>query len=141
MFDELNRYKEQGHFFFRPNDRLALVCNAPKNCSGIYLCYALKNGKIDLVYIGISGRKGANGNIIHRKDGLRGRFLTGKTDGILRKIYWPQKMIEENIGVLDIYWYVTHGNHNQDFPRELEMELLNKYKMLYGKLPRWNRMI
>jgi hypothetical protein len=139
MFDKLNKYKEHGHFFFRPTDRLAQVCNAPKNCSGIYLIYALEKGKVNLVYIGISGRKGADGQIIHRKDGLRGRFLTGKTNVMLRKIYWPMKMREEKIDALDIYWYVTYGKFNNDFPRELETDLLNKYVSLYGKLPRWNK--
>ncbi|MES2455755.1 MAG: hypothetical protein V4594_09455 [Bacteroidota bacterium] len=141
MFDELKKYKENGHFFFKPEDRLSVVCNAPVKCSGIYLIYVLEQGRVNLIYIGISGRKGEDGNIIHRKDGLRGRFLTGKTDGILRKTYWPQRMILENIEALDIYWYVTHGKLNQDFPRELEIELLSKYQSINGRLPRWNKSI
>ena len=31
----------------------------------------LQNGKLGLVYIGISGRKGMDGNIIHRQNGLK----------------------------------------------------------------------
>lgn len=61
MFDELKKYKEQGHFVFKPTDNLADVCNAPKACSGIYLIYALQKGKVTLIYIGISGRKGVDG--------------------------------------------------------------------------------
>ena len=141
MFDELNKYKQQGHFFFKPDDRLSSVCNAPNNSSGIYLINALENGKVNLIYIGISGRKGSDEKIRHRKDGLRGRFLTGKQFGNLRQKTWPNQMRLENIEALDIYWYVTHGLHNKDFPRELEIILLNKYLSLYGRLPRWNKEI
>lgn len=139
MFDELEKYKENGSFIFKSEDRLSLVCNAPGKCSGIYLIYAFEKGQVNLIYIGISGRKGTNGEIVHRKDGLRGRFLTGKTNGVLRKIYWPQRMILENIEALNIQWYVTHGKNEQDFPRDLEIKLLNRYRAVYGVLPRWNK--
>ena len=115
------------------------MCNAPSDCSGVYLIYALEFDEVNLIYIGISGRRGTTGEIIHRKGGLRGRFLTGKTDSVLRKIYWPQKMREGNIEALDIYWYVTYGEENSDFPRDIEIELLRNYKKIFNKLPRWNR--
>lgn len=139
MFDELTKYKQKGHFFFKPGDSLATVCNAPNSCSGIYLIYALEKGNVNLIYIGISGRSSIDGNIIHRKDGLKGRFLTGKQFGGLRKITWPQQMKLENIEALDIYWYVTHGIQNSDLPRELEIKLLQKYHTIHGKPPRWNK--
>lgn len=141
MLSKLNLYKEKGSFVFKQTDSLSAVCNAPKNCSGIYLIYAIVDGKRDLIYIGISGRKGLDGEIIHRKDGLRGRFLTGKTDGVLRKIAWPSRMQAQNIAVLEIEWYVTYGMHNQDFPRDLEIDLLTQYRIKYGRLPIWNKKI
>jgi len=141
MFDELSKYKEQGHFFFKPTDNLASVCNAPINCSGIYLIYALQKGRVTLIYIGISGRKNIDEKIQHREDGLRGRFLTGKQFGGLRKHSWPVKMKLENIEALDIYWYVTHGTANTDFPRDLEISLLHQHRDIYGALPSWNNTI
>ena len=141
MLSKLNLYKEKGVFSFKSTDNLSAVCNAPKNCSGIYLIYAVIKGKRDLIYIGISGRKSANGIIIHRKDGLRGRFLTGKTDGVLRKIAWPNRMMAQNIQVLEIEWYVTYGVHNQDFPRDLEVLLLTEYQSDQSRLPIWNKVI
>jgi hypothetical protein len=138
MFDQLLKYKNKGNFLFKPSDNLASVCNAPKDYSGLYVIYALEKGRINLIYIGISGRKGEDGKIIHRKDGLRGRFLTGKTNGILRKTYWPQIMLKENIDALDIHWYVTYDGNVKDFPRDLEVELLKQYQSIYGCLPRWN---
>lgn len=139
MFDELEKYKQKGHFFFKTGDNLTAVCNAPNSCSGIYLIYALEKEKINLIYIGISGRKSSDENIIHRKDGLRGRFLTGKQFGGLRKTTWPQQMKLENIEALDIYWYVTYGFEDKDFPRDVEIRLLKKIYDLTGKLPRWNK--
>lgn len=139
MFDELTKYKQTGHFFFKPGDQLASVCNAPKECSGIYLIYTLEKGSVNLIYIGISGRKGPDGNILHRKDGLRGRFITGKQFGERRSISWPKQMRLENIEALDIYWYVTHGSHDSDFPRDIEKALLEKYLDIYGQWPRWNK--
>ena len=139
MFDELGKYKQNGHFFLKQDDSLTDVCNAPKDCSGIYMVYALEKGKVNLIYIGISGRIGKDGNIVHRKDGLRGRFLTGKQFGGLRKITWPIQTRLENIEALDIYWYVTYGSQNADFPRELEIRLLKKFCDFHGRLPRWNK--
>jgi hypothetical protein len=141
MLSKLNKYKEKGSFLFKPTASLSAVCNAPKNCSGIYVIYAVLNGKRELIYIGISGRKGADGKIIHRKDGLRGRFLTGKTDGVLRKIAWPNRMVAQNIQELEIHWYVTYGMNDQDFPRDLEIALLTAYQIENGRLPIWNKKI
>jgi hypothetical protein len=100
------------------------------------LCFRERG--VNLIYIGISGRKGANNSIVHRKDGLGGRFLTGKQFGDLRQITWPRRMLSENIEALDIYWYVTYGEQNKDFPRDIEIELLQKFHSIYGRLPRWN---
>jgi len=51
MFDELQRYKQKNHFFFKPTDGMREICNAPTDKSGVYIVYALKNGKIELIYI------------------------------------------------------------------------------------------
>lgn len=141
MFNELEKYIKKGNFIFNSNDKLSVVCTAPNHCSGIYLIYALTNGKKELIYIGISGRKGIDGNIIHRKDGLRGRFLTGKQFGDRRQITWPKQMHTDKIEALDIHWYVTHGEFDKDIPRDLEVKLLNKFRETYGVLPKWNKEI
>lgn len=66
MFDELTKYKNNNDFFFTSDQDLSDVCNAPKNASGIYLVYELKNGRIELVYIGSSGKVQNDGQIKHR---------------------------------------------------------------------------
>ena len=139
MFDELSRYKKTGHFLLKPTDNLASVCNAPKSCSGLYIVYALEKGKVNLIYIGISGRKGPDGKIKHRQDGLRGRFVTGKQFGGLRKVTWCKQMELENIEALNVYWYVTYDEVYSDFPKKLEEDLLEKFEVFHGNLPRWNK--
>ncbi|HMB97204.1 MAG TPA: hypothetical protein VKM36_01870 [Balneolaceae bacterium] len=77
MFDELKDYKNTGHFFFNPDENLADSCNAPKNASGVYLVFELAHGKINLIYIGSSGKMKNNGTITHQNGGLYGRIVSG----------------------------------------------------------------
>lgn len=143
MFDELEKYKENGHFFFNPKQDLKEVCNAPADKSGVYVVYALKGGKIDLVYIGCSGKLNTDGSIFIRKAGLGGikdRLINGHQFGkIPRRKSWPVQMSLEKIEVLDVYWYVTHNDAYSDSPRILENQLLLKYGAIYGNLPKWNK--
>jgi hypothetical protein len=148
MFDELNKYKIQDHFFLNPTDRLSQVCNAPDSnkgmcISGIYIVYALAKGKIDLVYIGRSGEKGQDAEIKNRKagcGGLKDRIINGKdSDKVPRRKSWIALMKSEGIAALDIYWYVTYDGINMDFPEDVERVLLQRYIKLYGTLPKWNR--
>jgi len=142
MFDELNKYIENDHFFFKPNDSLKEVCNAPTNKSGLYIVYALKNGKIELIYIGRSGKIEKDGSMFIRKAGLGGikdRIVNGHQFGKTpRRQSWINQMNFENIEALDVYWYVTHNNDYQDCPRKLENTLLQKHFDFYGRLPKWN---
>jgi len=87
MLDELGKYKENGHFFYQPNESLAMACNAPNDKSGVYMVYALKNGRIELIYIGRSGKKEADGKMFVRTAGLGGikdRIVNGHHLGKLK---------------------------------------------------------
>lgn len=143
MFDELNKYKN-GHFFLNTNDNMMQVCNAPTDKSGVYIVYALAKGKIELIYIGRSGRKGADGNIQTRVagcGGIKDRLVNGKHfNKIARRTSWPQQMKLENIEALDVYWYITYDEKNKDFPEDVERILLQHHISIYERLPRWNKM-
>jgi hypothetical protein len=145
MLDQLNKYKLNNHFFFNPTDALKEVCNAPTDKNGVYIVYELKNGKINLVYIGSSGKKNLDGTIKTRKVGLGGikdRIVNGHQFGkISRKKSWPVKMLMENIEALDIYWWITYDNKFKDCPLEIESILLHNYLEIYGELPKWNNKI
>lgn len=142
MFDELTKYEHNNHFFFTANDSLEKECNVPTDKSGVYIIFALKNGNIELVYIGRSGKIEKNGKMFIRKTGLGGikdRIVNGHQFGKSpRRISWPNQIKFENIEALDIYWYVTHNQEYQDCPRMLKNKLLQKHVDIYGRLPRWN---
>ena len=142
MIDELTKYKENDHFFITENVEVTDVCNAPSDKSGVYIVYALKNGRIELVYIGRSGRVESDGSMFIRKTGLGGikdRIVNGhhfsKEPG---RISWKEQMRNENIEGLDVYWFATHGSTYCDCPRLLKLDLLRKHVDIYGQLPRWN---
>lgn len=141
MFDELNKYTQNDHFFFKPVDNLGQVCNAPTDRSGVYIIYALKGGRIELVYIGRSGEVKADGSHFIRKAGLGGlkdRLVNGKQFGAARRNSWKTQMLAEKIEGLDIYWYATHNDQFVDCPKKLENKLLQKHFDIYGRLPKWN---
>ncbi len=145
MLDELGKYKEKGHFFYQANEALAMACNAPTDKSGIYVVYALKDGKIELIYIGRSGKKEPDGKIFVRTAGLGGikdRIVNGHQFGKTpRYLSWPRQMKMEKIEALDVYWYVTHGPEYCDDPDKIEKSLLKKHINIYCRLPRWNKEI
>jgi hypothetical protein len=145
MFDDLSKYEQKDHFFLKPNDSLREVCNAPTNKSGVYLVYALKSGKVELVYIGRSGQMQTNGSMFIRKTGLGGlkdRIINGHQFGkIPRRISWISQIKKDKIEALDIYWYATHTETYSDCPRILESKLLLKYLDIYNCLPKWNKEI
>ncbi len=141
MFDELDKYKKNDHFFFSPSNNLEDVCNAPTNKSGIYIVFALKDGRIELVYIGRAGEAKEDGSISVSKNGLGGikeNIVNGTHLGEPRWKSWKSKLIKENIEAIDVYWYVTHNNKYADCPKELATYLLRVHMDMYGSLPSWN---
>ncbi|MEO9893106.1 hypothetical protein [Aurantibacter sp.] len=141
MLKSLELFKEKGQFEFTPIDNLSDCCNAPRHSSGIYLIYAEEFKTSKLIYIGISGRESPVGEIIHRKDGLGGRIVNGKQFGLNRRRSWPMKMNEDGIKKIIVKWYVTYGELNKDFPRNIENTLLSKILQNNGSLPLWNKKV
>lgn len=136
MFDELEKYQNKGHFFFEKGSVLSEVSKDVPNEAGVYIVYKLAKGKITLVYIGKSGTMNQNGTFKDQK--LRKR-LNNKHEGVKRQVYFENKIEEENIDALDIYWYVTFDKTQQDLPTFVEGLLLQRYIEAYGELPPWNK--
>lgn len=139
LLSALEKYEKKGKFHFSINDALSLVCNIPKrnDYSDLYVFYSQNK---ELIYVGISGREDSAGNIIHRQDGLRGRFLTGKQFGDRRSKTFPIQMKLDNISSLEIHWFVTFGDSAKDIPRPIERTIIEAFKMEQGgKRPRWNK--
>jgi len=135
MFQELDKYKIKGHFFYTKNDLLSEQSKDVPNLPGVYLVYRLARGKIDIVYIGKSGTIQQDGK--PKDQGLRKR-LNNTHQGLNRQEYFNTKIEEENIEALDIYWYVTFDDDYRDLPSFVEGLLIQKFFDLYGQLPIWN---
>lgn len=141
MFNEIKKYKND-HFVLMPKDNLQLACTAPTTKSGLFIVYALAEGKRKLVYIGHSGEEGEDGKLEMNKEGYG-----GIKDSIVNGIHfdgaahttWQEQMKVENIEALHVHWYLTYQGKFKDFPADVEKELLKFYKKLNGKLPRWNK--
>ncbi|MCA4781329.1 hypothetical protein IF125_03520 [Empedobacter stercoris] len=136
MFAELEKYKTNGHFFFEKNDNLRDKSKDVPNLPGVYYILKLAKGKVELVYIGKSGSMLQNGQF---KDQLLNNRLNNKQDGIRREYYLLNKIEEENIEALDIYWFVTVDDEHNDLPGYVEGLLLQRYFEVYGCLPPWNK--
>jgi hypothetical protein len=138
MFDLLDKFKTNGHFFLRPTDSLEEVCNAPDKRDGVYIVYQLKDGHVDMVYIGASGIR----EILIVKDslfGLRQCIINGLgQQNEPRTQAWPIKMLAEGIDALDIYWYVTYSGSLKHHPGGVQSMLLFQYSKIYDEFPPWN---
>ncbi len=136
MFDELRKYRQNGHFFFTKSVSLLEASKEVPELPGVYYILRLARGRIDLVYIGKSGTLMQNGKF--KTQLLRSR-LNNKQDGMKREDFFLQKMQYEHIDGLDIYWFVTFDNTNRDLPAYVEGMLMQRYFEIHGKLPPWNR--
>ena len=65
MFQEPKDYTDSDHFFFETDKELEKVCNAPKDKDGVFKVLELRNGKINLVYIGYSNSGGLFNEIVN----------------------------------------------------------------------------
>jgi hypothetical protein len=139
MFDQLHKYKENDNFFLMPKTELESQCNAPKDKSGVFLVVELKNGRIEVVYIGSTELNNSKESSPDQVPNLFDTIVNGYQFGNPRKISYKEKLINEKVDGYDIYWYVTINETIKDSPTMVKDKIFKFYKGIYGKLPRWNR--
>lgn len=85
---------------------------------------------------------GKSGTIIQERNS-KGQTLrssiNNKQENMKRQDYFSQKIDNEQIEALDIYWFVTIDENNRDLPGYVEGLLMQQYFEIYGQLPEWNR--
>ncbi len=136
MFDEVNKYKNNGHFFYEKGMNLKELSRDVPNLPGVYYILRLAEDKVSLVYIGKSGTILNNGKF--KEQGLNGR-LNNKQESMKREDFFNKKCEDENIDALDIYWFVTVDKENNDLPGFVEGTLIQRFYEVHGKLPEWNK--
>lgn len=91
------------------------------------------------INIGCSGKVQNDGQIKHRVGGMYDRIVNGHQFGKTpRKKSWNQKLTDEGIDALDVYWYETVNKDVFDIPAFVEAQILQRFLEVYGRLPRWN---
>lgn len=135
MFDEVEKYKNNGHFFFKKGDDLKQVSATVPEMPGVFYILRLSKGHVDLVYIGKSGTLKQNGKF---KNQLLNKSLNNEQNGTKRQDFFNQKMVQEDIDGLDIYWFVTQDKNHHDLPEYVEGTILQRFYEVYGRLPEWN---
>ncbi|MGY5848773.1 hypothetical protein ACW6QP_15300 [Salegentibacter sp. HM20] len=136
MFDVLSDYKTD-HFFLTGDQELHEVSNAPKEGMGVFLVYELKNGRINLVYVGAAGKVKHTGRKI-AKTGFYEDLINGEHFGGKRPETWKQKLKKEKIDALDIYWYETYNQNIKDIPAFVQGQVIQLHFDMQGRLPEWN---
>jgi hypothetical protein len=136
MFSELNKYKNNGHFFFKKGNSLKEVNISVPDSPGIYYVIRLARGRVELVYIGKSGSILQNGNF--KGKGLQAH-LNNKQEEINLQEFFDLKFDQEQIDGLDIYWFVTYDKTNHDLPGFIEGLIMQLFFEVHGRLPEWNK--
>ncbi|PCJ80526.1 MAG: hypothetical protein COA49_08645 [Bacteroidetes bacterium] len=126
MFQEPKDYTAADHFFFESEQELELVCNAPKEKNGVFKVLELRNGRINLVYIGYSSSGDLFNEIVNAD------HFTKQS----RKTAWTHQMIKDRTDALDIYWYVTP---NKEKAKKESVQMLKDFLENTGKFPKWNK--
>ena len=137
MFDVLADFESNDHFFLTANSELEEVFNAPKSGLGVYLVYELKNGRISLVYVGAAGKIRHTGSK-KGKENFSEEFFNGQQFGGRRPNTWRQKLINDKIDALDIYWYETYNIKMRVIPSLVQALVIQAHFEMHGKLPPWN---
>jgi hypothetical protein len=136
MFSALNKYKNNGHFFFKKGNSLKEVSHSVPNSPGVYYFIRLARGRVELVYIGKSGSILQNGKFIGH--GLQAH-LNNIQEEINRQEFFDLKFNQEQIDGLDIYWFVTYDKTNHDLPGYIEGLIMQLFFEVHGSLPDWNK--
>lgn len=148
MFNEnLEKYKINGSFSFKPSEIFSDKCNAPDNKSGVYLIYKIIDNEEILIYIGASGQRKKDGTLKIRIGAMKDRLINGyhpnrfgETKRIKRHKAFLQQMLTEGIQEIKVYWWVTYHNAILDFPIDIEKILIKKYqKNNFNKRPAWHK--
>lgn len=126
MFQEPKNYTDNDLFFFETDKDLEKVCNAPKDKDGVFKILELRNGQINLVYIGYANSGGLFNEIVN---GVH-------HDKNPRKIGWTYQMLKDKTDALDIYWYVIDSKDEQ---KKVQVDMLKDFVEQIGKLPKWNK--
>jgi excinuclease UvrABC nuclease subunit len=132
----LEKYQSTGTFTFKVGERLVSKCVDIPNEPGVYLIYAVKKNKKELVYIGASGKMNQDGSFKVQK--LKKRIQNMQNSSTRRQTYFENKIKELSLDSIEVKWFVTYLNEHSDLPLNIEGTLLQMHFDKFRILPLWN---
>lgn len=136
MFDALDKYKNNDHFFLKKGKKIADQLAGVPDLPGVFLIYRLARDKVQLAYIGHSV-------LFETEEGLQSAVLPAalsyRIEGGAWQEFLDETMEADDIEALDIYWYVTMDNKEyDDLPGFVGANVMQRYFEVNGDLPPWN---
>jgi hypothetical protein len=132
----LEKYKNKGFFTFKHGEKLSLKCKEIPNDTGVYLVYAVRANKKELVYIGASGKMNQNGTFKIQK--LKKRIQNMQNSKTRRETHFNNEISNLKLISIEVRWYVTFDSEFNDLPLNVEGTILQEFYSKNGVLPLWN---
>ncbi len=136
MFNELEKYENNGHFLYKRGQKLKVESREVPELPGVYYLLKMTKNDIEVVYIGKSGSINMDGTF--KSQGLRGRINNKQNIKEKRQVFLERKFEEDDFLALDIFWFVTFDNDTKELPGYVEGLLIQKFFEMHGRLPKWN---
>jgi hypothetical protein len=96
----LEKYQSTGTFTLKVGERLVSKCVNIPNEQGVYLIYAGKKNKKELVYIGASGKMNQDGSFKVQK--LKKRIQNMQNSSTRRQTYFENKIKELSLNSIEV---------------------------------------
>ena len=141
--DLIKKYQhnsENGSFFLNKNESINKVVTKYKvpNSYGVYVIYSVLNNIEEIIYIGKSGTMNNDGSF--KKQGIKQR-LTKKQDGIARREFFQNIILDKRFDKLKFSWITTFDKNNKVIPMYCEADLIQTYYNDFKKLPLLNKSV
>lgn len=135
MFDVTEKYRKNGHFFYKKGQDLEKLSKKVPELAGVFCVYSLAHGRVRLVYIGASVAK--NKSTYVQLETLNS-LINSRIGSSESRLFFDQKMEKEDVEALDIYWWVTVDEYYEDLPTSVAGLMMQTHFDQNAKLPDWN---
>ena len=131
------RFPTRGSFRLRHGEdlRSCIARNGVPRMPSVYLIYAVRNRRAELLLIGMSGTLRTDGSFKKQMLAERLRRKQGRKP---RAEFYREEMQKRNLEALEFKWWVTFDDKTRVIPRKAEADLLQAYFDDHGRLPPWN---
>ncbi len=117
------------------NLRTCIQRNQVPDMPAVYLIYAVRQRRAELLYIGKSGTLRSDGSFKNQMLATRLRMKQGK---MWRAEFYAEQMKKLRLTALHFQWWVTFDDKVRIIPLKAEADLLQAFFDDHRRLPQWN---